>query len=98
MRKVPGLARLADRPGDGGIMQPAARLDGLEHAASRGEDAVVPSERGRDVVTGEAFGGPPDHRIALVEYLPGLLLHRRVREELVDPVRAGPDIHDQEFP
>ncbi len=49
------------------------------------------------MVARKAFGRTPDHRVALGEDLPGLLLHGGVGEELVDAIHAVPDIEDQEF-
>src|SRR4051794_12889357 len=58
---------------------------------------VMPGRR-REVVGKKAFSGSPYDRVTLGEDHRRSLLYLRIGEELSEPGRARPQIHDEELP
>src|SRR5258706_2375841 len=97
MRKHAEFACLADSLCHDGVVQ-LFRFSHRVHCAARNRNnAVIFSEWGRDMETGEAVCGCPHNWVALREDHCATLLNLMVREEGIQTIDTMPEIHDQEF-
>src|SRR6266699_677396 len=97
MGQMPGCPGLVDPLTRYLIQNRAGLLTGSNGPTNQSEETVVVSCGCWEMVGEEPFRGLPYHRVPLGEDHCGSLLHLRIGEELVEPARACPLVHNKEF-
>src|SRR5258706_9728142 len=98
VRQVPQLSGFLEALTRNGVHGSASLLTQSNGPTNHTDVTVVMPSRRREVVSKKAFSGCPYDRVTLCEDHRRSLLYLWIGEELSEPGRARPQIHDEELP